>query len=98
MMKMNRAKFLKTELGSELWETVKAIDFYLSERAKTSEWKDPEKFAKLGKDIDILMAKWEIFKMAIKQFYGIEYNLTRTDEYFGICTEDESDFLIKERR
>ena len=93
-MKMNKEKFLKTELGSELSETVKAIDFYLDEQAKTSEWEDPKKYRRLKKDLEILMAKWEIFKLAIKQFYGIEYNFTRTSAYYGICTEDESDFLI----
>ena len=33
--------------------------------------------------------------MAIKQFYGIEYYFTSEDDYFGACTEDESDWLFK---
>jgi len=36
--------------------------------------------------------------MVIKQFYGIEYDFTRTDEYFGIVTEDETDWLFKIER
>lgn len=31
----------------------------------------------------------------MRQFYGIKNHFTRTDEYFGICTEDESDWLVK---
>lgn len=27
------------------------------------------------------------------KFYGIEFFFTRTDEYFGIVTEDEADWL-----
>lgn len=31
----------------------------------------------------------------MKQFYSIEYNFTRTDNYYGVCTEDETDWLFK---
>ena len=36
--------------------------------------------------------------MAIKHFYGVEYHFTRTDEYYGLCTEDESDWLMRVER
>lgn len=36
--------------------------------------------------------------MAVRQFYGIEYCFSRTDEYFGVCTEDETDWLFKVNR
>ena len=39
--------------------------------------------------------RWEVFKLAIKQFYGIEFFFTRTDTYFGVCTEDETIWLMK---
>lgn len=94
-MKLVKERFLKTELGGEMQETVKAIDFYLTEQAATSEWREPEKYQSLQENIDILFAKWEVFKLAVKQFYGIEYHFTRTDEYYGLCTEDEGDYLIK---
>ena len=42
--------------------------------------------------------RWEVFKLAIRQFYGIEFNFTRTDEYFGICNDDETIWLMKENR
>ena len=97
-MKLNKERFLKTEFGSEMKQAVKAIDYYLCEQSKISEWQDPEKYRRLGKDIDCRFAQWRIFKLAVKQFYGIEYNLTRTDDYFGVCTEDETDWLFKTMR
>ena len=40
--------------------------------------------------------RWEVFKLAIRQFYGIEFNFTRTDEYFGICNDDETIWLMND--
>lgn len=97
-MKLEKESFFKTEFGCELRDTVKAIDVNMIQQRKISEWKQPEEYSRLRAELDLLFAKWEVFKLAIKQFYGIEYNFTRTDEYFGVCTEDESDYLIKEER
>ena len=36
--------------------------------------------------------------MAVKQFYGVEYHFTRTDDYFGCCTNDGEDFLFRFER
>lgn len=33
--------------------------------------------------------------MVLMQFYGVEYHFTRTNKYFGLVTEDESDWLIR---
>lgn len=33
--------------------------------------------------------------MVLMQFYGVEYFFTRTDSYFGLVTEDESNWLIR---
>ncbi len=80
-MKMNKEKFLKTELGSSMKECVAALDKWLEvEDRKAALW---------------CQAQWEVYQMALRQFYGIECHLTRTDEYFGIVTEDESDWLFK---
>lgn len=83
-MKMNKERFLKTELGSSLQECLETWNDCL-ERGdiKGSDW---------------CMAQWEVYKMAVRQFYGIEYCFSRTDEYFGACTEDESDWLFKVER
>lgn len=80
-MKMNKEKFLKTELGSGMEECIKAWDKNLKVGdRKAALW---------------CQAQWEVYKMAVRQFYGIEYCFSRTDEYFGICTEDETDWLFK---
>lgn len=40
------------------------------------------------------LAMWELAQAALKEITGIEFHFTRTDSFYGICTEDE-DFLIK---
>lgn len=76
--------FLSSELGSSLQECVTAWDKWLDiDDRKSALW---------------CQAQWEVYKMVLKQFYGIEYCFTRTDEYFGICTEDETDWLFKVER
>lgn len=97
-MKLVKARFEKTEFGGQMVETVKAIDFYLEERSHTSQWREPEKYEGLTKDIDRLFAQFEIFKLAVKQFYGVEYHFTRTDDYFGCCTNNGEDFLFRFER
>lgn len=81
---MNIEKFLKTELGSGLQECVTAWDKCLEVGDEKAEYR--------------CQAQWEVYKMAVRQFYGIEYCFTRTDEYFGVCTEDETNWLFKVER
>lgn len=83
-MQMNKEKFLKTELGIGLRECVTAWNKWIDEGGRSAaSW---------------CGAQWEVYKTAIKQFYGIEYHMTRTDEYFGVVTEDERDWLFKVER
>lgn len=83
-MEMNKEKFLKTELGSSLKECIMDWDKWIESRDEDAAlW---------------CQAQWEVYKIAIRQFYRIEYCFTRTDEYFGICTEDETDWLFKVER
>lgn len=80
-MKMKKERFLKTELGSGMVECVTAWDRWLDEKdVKAAFW---------------CQAQWEVYQMAIRQFYGTEYHFTRTEEYFGICSKDEKDWLLK---
>lgn len=84
MMKMNKEKFLKSELGSGMQECLTAWDKWLEiGDRKAALW---------------CQAQWEVYKMAVRQFYGIEYCFSRTDEYFGACTEDETNWLFKVER
>lgn len=82
-MKLNKEKFLKTELGGNLQECIKSWDFALKGGNKTKPiayW---------------CQAQWEVYRIMFRQLYGIEYHFSRTDEYFGVCTEDETDWLFK---
>ena len=94
-MKLNKEKFLKTELGSSLHECITAFDHWLTELRKFS---IDQEYRKTRKAADWCQAQWEVYQMALKQFYGVEYHFTRTDEYFGVCTEDETDWLFKVER
>lgn len=101
-MKLNIKKFMMTEMGGELGETIKAWDQALEERRKaTPGIGDPNQGLGFGYwdcTCKSCQDRWEVFKLAIRQFYGIEFNFTRTDEYFGICNDDETIWLMKENR
>ena len=93
---LNKEDFLKTELGASLDECIKAWDIALQDKKKY--WYETEEYRKSEKTANWCQAQWEVYKLMIKQFYGIEYNFTRTNEYFGLVTEDETDWLIKINR
>lgn len=92
-MKLNKEKFLKTEVGEELKACITSWDIALDGCRKnpynTEEYKRERKVA------DWCQAQWEVYKMVIRQFFGMEYCFTRTEEYFGLVTEDETDWLFK---
>jgi hypothetical protein len=91
-MELNKEEFLKTEFGCELERQVRMLESNISEKAKCKDFETESAFNRLiTKDFACL----DVFILAIKQFYGIEYVFTRTDDYYGLCTEDGSDFLIK---
>ena len=88
-MKMNKEQFLKTEFGVELESTITAWYDALSRNREDKE---------VLRTLAWCQAQWEVYRMAIKHFYGVEYHFTRTDEYYGLCTEDESDWLMRVKR
>lgn len=96
IMKLNKEKFLKTEVGAELkcciisWD--KALDSCRVNEYYTEEYKRERKVA------DWCQAQWEVYKMVLRQFFGVEYCFTRTDEYFGLVTENEENWLFKIER
>ena len=95
-MKMNKEKFLKTEFGSELEGNIRALNYYLNEIKKVSPVYNEKEYKTLDNDIHTLFSKWHVFQLALKQFYGIEYNFTRTEDYYGLCT-DKKDFLFQHK-
>ena len=80
---------MKTEFGGELESTITAWDDALSRNREDKE---------VLRTLAWCQAQWEVYRMAIKHFYGVEYHFTRTDEYYGLCTEDESDWLMRVKR
>lgn len=94
-MKLNKEKLLKSAFGAELQEVLVAAHFYIMERKKTNEYLEPEKVRTLNRDINDLMGKWSIFQLALNHIYDIGFNFTWTDEYIGVCTDDEEEWLFK---
>ena len=97
MMKFDKEKFLKTDFGEELELTIRCWDDALEKRRKARCNYDKE-YGCWDRICQSYQDKWEVFKLAIQQFFGITYNFTRTDEHFGLVTEDEKDWLLKVER
>lgn len=95
-MKLNKDEFLKTEVGSSMTKCITFWDEAL-DGCKKHPW-GSEEFRKARQTADLYQAQWQVYKMVILQFYGIEFFFTRTDEYFGICTVDETEWLMKVER
>lgn len=93
---LNKEKFLKTELGKKLIECAVGLDLTLA-----GFWNyllDPNERLKMQRQADIHSAQWEVYQVAMQQFYGLELHFTRTKKYFGVCNEDESFWLFKVER
>lgn len=84
-----KKQFLTSEFGKELVSMITAWNQGLEKNHRTGDDKE------LLRTLAWCQAQWEVYRMAIKHFYGVEYHFTRTDEYYGLCTEDESDWLMK---
>lgn len=92
MLKLNKEKFLKTEFGGSLEECVIAWGRYLDERNLQNIDKG------LEKSISWCQAQWEVYQLAMKQFYGVECHFSRSEECFGVVMGDEAEWLIKVER
>ena len=75
-------KFLETDLGKAMIEVIQGWETAIQEQDDTQ--------------IDICCGKWTIIKIALKQLYGKDFYFSRTDDYYGVTTEDEKIWLIKE--
>lgn len=87
-MKLNIKKFMMTEMGGELEETIKAWDQALEERRKaTPRIGDPDQgigFGYWDRTCKSCQDRWEVFKLAIRQFYGIEL-MKKQSDLITIC-------------
>lgn len=95
-MKLNKEEFLRTDFGRDLRDCIALWDRAIDDSNIHSCWTEEYEM-----DYSIIRTcgeRWKVYKEAIKHFYGIEYCLSRTDEYFGLVTEDEKDWLFKEEK
>lgn len=92
-MKINKEKFLKTELGSGLTECVLSWDKAL-DKCREYQYSGYE-YQRERKVADWCQAQWQVYQTVLRQFYGTEYCFTRTDDYVGIVSKDGSDWLLK---
>lgn len=95
-MILNKEKFLKTEFGAKLQSCIESWDMYLT-RLAGRRYAPTGEYSEMQAGATYCQAQWEVYKLAMQQFYSIDYNFTRTDNYYGVCTEDE-DFLFKRYR
>lgn len=93
---MNKNEFLKSELGRSMFECAQAWDNALETMHNTDFYSDEFRVEK--RKSMCCQAQMSVYQIAVRQFYGIHYCFTRTDDYFGVCTEDESDWLFKVNR
>lgn len=64
-MKLNKEKFLKTELGGNLQECIESWDFALRGGNKTKPL------------TDWCQAQWEVYQIMFRQLYNIDYHFSR---------------------
>lgn len=93
---MTKQKFLRTETGTNMRACIQLLDEALEKRSD-------RRFGTIEYEyhsgtIRYHMAQWEVYKILLRELFGREYCFSRTDEYFGVCTEDERDWLFKVER
>lgn len=93
------SEFMQSEIGEKLANLVQTWDHAMRERAKCS-------YGNVGSDVvwhwdnicQNCRDQWEIFKLVLKQFYGMEIHFSSTQKFFGVCNEDASVWLMKVTR
>ena len=88
----NKEDFLNSIFGRGLIECIQWWDKHLCEMSKFN-WVTPEyrsaEYLAHGYE-----SQWAVYKKYFRTI-GLEYNFSRTDKYFGICSDNETDWLIK---
>jgi len=92
---MNKKKVLSSEFGVELLETVKQLNlylYYLDNLSSTDT--DEENKRYLTGRIEICNLKLQVMQTALKSFFGVEYELIRTNKFYGLYDAKRNDWLI----
>ena len=97
-MKFNKQKFLETELGTNLIDCIKSWDNALCTISRYSSCATFRDEYRRAREVQSwCQAQWEVYQLLFKQFYKLDCHFSRTDEYFGIVTDDNN-FLFKFER
>lgn len=97
-MKLNIKEFMETEMGYELDETIHAWNAASEQMDKAKSAGNEKDYEEWNNTCMCCQECWSVIKTAMKQFYNVDLKFVYTDEYFGVCTKDESLWLIKEAR
>ena len=107
-MKLNKEKFLKTELGTHLIECVTSWDKALTTISKCSSAlpQSREKYQRALQTVSWCQAQWEIYQLMLKQFYGINARFVNIADFSAIVIyinptltdTDRTDILFKVER
>lgn len=101
-MKLDK-NFLSTEFGAELENCIRTWDNALTELRKVTPGFSVNTDEGLGYEYwnntcKWCQAQWEVYQLAMRNFFKKDYHFTRTDDYFGVVTEDGTDWLLKVER
>lgn len=89
----NKEEFLQSQMGYEIKDCITSWDKALENYKKFPYCS--EEYKREKRVMDWCQAQWEAYKLAIYEFYGVEYCFTRTEEYYGVVTEDNENWLFK---
>ena len=100
---MDKEAFLETDVGIWLQNCIEAWDQAIEERKKlnpaySGESDEGQEFQHWDDICKRCAAQWEVYRVVLRQFCGMDCCFTRTEEYFGLVTEDEGSWLFKENR
>jgi hypothetical protein len=95
-MELDKEWLMKSVLGMSMCDHIDFLDKALDRKCKCREYSD--KWFKEDIAVQRNQAAWDMARVALITMYGISYNFTRTSDYYGICTENGSDWLYRVER
>lgn len=100
--RLDPEEFQRTPIGEELRKIVNTWDIALENRWKAIRgiqgYPGAERLPDV-KDWEQMCAecraRWEVMKIVLREIYGVEFHFTRTEQYTGICDENETVWLVQ---
>ncbi len=98
MKQMSKEEFLHSRIGKELKDCIANLDEAKTKAKKCKAINDTTGFMIARDCAGACWEQWKIFQMVTHELTSLYYQFVRTDEYYGLATEDESDWLFKVNR